>query len=430
VPYGVGGMNAADPALQAEADGWLATIFLSPEGNADPAPWYQRLLERAPVHLSASGSLVLARYDDCRSALRDNRLGKGEGGPQGLLAGDGEALEYRKAMFERRRGRAKSMLALDPPDHTRQRSLVSRAFTPRRVEAIRPRIAELTDELLDDLAEAGTADLMGALATPLPVTVISEMLGVPPADWPTIRRLVTDLVVSLEPSASTAELQASEAAATELFAYFTELVVQRRRRPADDLLTALIEAQDEHDRLSEGEVLAVANLLFAAGSETTTNLIGNGTAALLAHPEQFEALWGDETLVPSAVEEMLRYDSPVQLDGRSVLAPTTVAGVDLEPGQRVTTLLGAANRDPAHFDRPNEFDVRRYRPGSGAEPVMSFASGIHYCLGANLARVEGQEVFAALRRRFARVERAGEPVRRLRLTLRGFETLPVTVTPR
>jgi cytochrome P450 len=420
-----------DTTLRDEADGWLAQIFLTPEGSADPTPWYRLLLDRTPVHRSATGSLFLSRYDDCRAALRDNRLGKGEGGPQGMLAsGDTAALEYRRAMFERRRGRARSMLALDPPDHTRQRSLVSRAFTPRRMEALRPRIAELTEDLLDDLAEAGTADLMAQVAMPLPVTVISEMLGVPRAEWPTIRALVTDLVASLEPSATAPELAASEAAAEELFAYFTELVAERRRHPGDDLLTALIEARDEHDQLGEGEVLAVANLLFAAGSETTTNLIGNGMFALFAHPEQFAALWDDAALVPSAVEEMLRFDSPVQLDGRTVLEPAEVAGVELEPGQRVTTLLGAANRDPARFTDPDHFDVRRYLPGSGAEPVMSFASGIHYCLGANLARAEGQEVFAALRRRFVRIEPAGEAVRRHRLTLRGFETLPVSVSPR
>lgn len=416
-----------DDELRGRADEALFEIFASARGLADPNPFYRTLREEAPVHISGFGGVVLSRYDDCRELLRDNRFGKGDNSSNAAFgSGDPEALAYRQDM-EARRGdsRPESMLRLDPPDHTRQRGLVSRAFTPRRVEGLRDRVAELTEDRLDDLAEAGTGDLMTLVADPLPVSVISQMLGVPQTDWPEIRDLVTDLVLSLEPSANIEELKAAEAAATELWTYFADLVAVRRAEPQDDLLSALIAARDEHDQLSEGEILAVANLLFGAGAETTTNLIGNGINALFEHPEQMERLWADPSLVPTTVDEILRFDSPVQIDGRTCLEPAEAHGVRFEPGDRVLTLLGAANRDPDHFEEPERFDV-----GRNGEPVMSFASGIHYCLGANLARVEAQEVFAGLIRRFSSIEPAGERPYRQRLVLRGLETCPVTVTPR
>jgi cytochrome P450 len=302
---------------------------------------------------------------------------------------------------------------------------VIRAITPRRIEDLRSRIGELVDERLDQLAEAGTGDAVELLAEPLPVSVISEMLGVPQTDWPEIRSLVSDVVLALEPSADVGELRRAEAASDSLWRYFTELVAIRRADPRDDLLSGLIEARDQHDRLSEGEILAVANLLFAAGAETTTNLIGNGLNALFNHPDQLARLWADPSLLPTAVEEMLRYDSPVQIDGRTCLEPAELAGVAFEPGDRLLALLGAANRDPGHFTDPETFDI-----GRTGEPIMSFASGIHYCLGANLARVEGQEVFGGLIRRFSAIAPAGERPYRQRLVLRGLERCPITVTIR
>lgn len=413
------------PEIQAVGDGALINIFASAKGLEDPNPFYRQLREQAPVHLSGFGGVVFTRYTDCHTILRDNRFGNGVAGPDGAFGGSPETLAYRREMLRRRRDRPLSMLALDPPDHTRQRALVSRAFTPRRIEELRHRIAAMVDACLDDLAGAGTADAMALLAEPLPVSVISDMLGVPQTDWPDIRSLVSDLVLALEPSSNIEDLKRAEVASDALWRYFSELTDRRRRDPADDLLSALIEAHDEHDRLSEGEILAVANLLFAAGAETTTNLIGNGLNALFNHPDQLERLWADPTLVPTAVEEILRFDSPVQLDGRSCLQPAEVAGVRFEPGDRLLTLLGAANRDPDHFEEPERFDV-----GRRGEPIMSFASGIHYCLGANLARVEGQEVMAGLIRRFERIEPAGDRPYRRRLVLRGLETCPVTVRSR
>lgn len=414
------------PETQQKGDTALFEVFASATGLADPNPFYKILREESPVHISGFGGVVFTRYDDCRAILRDNRFGKGDNSSDASFgSGDGEALAYRQKMEEERSDEPQSMLRLDPPDHTRQRSLVSRAFTPRRIEGLRDRVAELVDQRLDDLAEAGTGDVMTLLADPLPVSVISEMLGVPESDWPEIRDLVTDLVQSLEPSATVEELKKTEVAATELWKYFSELVEIRRADPQDDLLTGLIMARDEEDKLSEGEILAVANLLFAAGAETTTNLIGNGINALFNHPDQLARLWAEPELVPLAVDEILRFDSPVQLDGRTCLEAAEFGGVRFSPGDRVLTLLGAANRDPAHFDNPEQFDV-----GRQGEPVMSFASGIHYCLGANLAKVEGQEVFAGLIRRFEKIEPAGDRPYRNRLVLRGLEHCPVTVTPR
>ncbi len=415
-----------DADQQRVGDEALFEVFASARGLADPNPFYRTLREQSPVHVSGFGGTVFSRYDDCRAILRDNRFGNGDAGPdQSFGSGPPEVLELRKEIEERRSDQPKSMLRLDPPDHTRQRSLVSRAFTPRRVENLRGRVAEMVDERLDVIADAGTCDAMELIAEPLPVSVISEMLGVPQDDWPAIRSLVTDVVLSLEPSATTDELMRAEKAGVGLWEYFAELVAIRRAEPQDDLLSGLIEARDEEDMLSEGEILAVANLLFAAGAETTTNLIGNGLNALFNNPAELDRLWSDPSLVPTAVDEILRYDSPVQLDGRVCLEDAEACGVQFMKGDRLLTLLGAANRDPDHFDDPERFDV-----GRQGEPVMSFASGIHYCLGANLSKVEGQEVFAGLIRRFDKIEPAGDRQFRRRLVLRGLEQCPITVTPR
>lgn len=424
--------GAVDPAAQQRGDHLFATIFFTPEGYADPIPSYRALHETAPVHVSAFGGAVLSRYEHCRGILRDGRFGNGDGrGPDNAFAPPDPALiEVRKEILRRNAEGATSMLGLDPPDHTRQRSLVSRAFTPRTVEKLRPRIAEQVDTYLDELAENGGGDLMAALAMPLPVSVISEMLGVPADDWPAIREPVTALVASLEPGATVEELRASIEARETLVDYFDHLIERRTSDPSDDLLSALIAARDDDDKLSHAEVLAVAILLFAAGAETTTNLIGNGMNALLNHPEQMARLWADETLIASAVEEVLRYDSPVQLDGRTCLEPAEFAGLSFDVGDRVITLLGGANHDPEHFDAPDDFDVTRYHESATAEPVMSFGSGIHYCLGANLARVEGQEALRGLMRRFATIEPAGDRPYRHRMVLRGLETCPISGTPR
>jgi len=409
------------------ADEAVANIFLTPEGLDDPSPYYRHLRETAPVHHSASGSIFLTRYDDCREALRDNRLGKSTQGESMLPAGDPEAQAVRKEQIRRavEMKRSASMLFLNPPHHTRQRSLVSRAFTPRRVEHLRASIRVLADRMVSDFVTAGGGDLLDEIAFPLPVAVIGTMVGVPESDWPQFRSLITTTAAGVEPAATADELRAAGTAGTEVREYFESLLRERQANPKDDLLSDLAQVEDAGDRLADGEIVAVAVLLFAAGFETTTNLIGNGMGALLRHPEQMAKLWDDPTLMPTAVDEVLRWDSPVQLDGRTALEPAEVAGETVPVGARVVTLLGAANRDPLKFSDPETFDITR-----DEGPAMSFASGIHYCLGANLSRAEGQEVFGALVEHCSVIELAGDLERRNRMTLRGYSRVPVTVTGR
>jgi cytochrome P450 len=406
----------------------LAALFFTDEGIDDPTPYYHHLRTVAPVHHSGTGAIFLTRYDDCRDLLRDNRWGKANRGSDSLIpSSDPEATAYRQALMERAVAEEPptSMLFLDPPRHTRQRGLVSRAFTPRRVEQLRERIRVLADGVVADFVDAGGGDLLEAIAFPLPVAVIGTMVGVPEADWPRFRSLITTSAAGIEPGATIDELRAAEGSNAEVWDYFADLVGERRARPQDDLLSDLISAEEAGDSLSEGEVIAVAMLLFAAGFETTTNLIGNGVGALLHHPHQMEELWADPALLPTAVEEILRWDSPVQLDVRNALGPAEVAGESVDTGARVVTLLGAANRDPAHFTDPDRFDVTR-----DEGPPMSFGSGIHYCLGANLARAEGQEVFGSLIGHCRSIELDGDLVRRNRVTLRGYRAVPVRVQAR
>jgi cytochrome P450 len=417
----------SDAVRSLTADEAVANIFLDQDARNNPAPFYHHLRNTAPVHRTAIGSVFLTRYDDCREALRDNRLGKAAGGPNLLPVGNSEVRDFRieQQRLAREQGVAVSMLFLNPPHHTRQRSLVSRAFTPRRVEQLRASIRELADEHVDHLVEAGECDLLDVVGFPFPVAVIGTMVGVPKVDWPPFRELITTSAGGIEPTATIEELKASAVASAEVRSYFADLLEQRRAHPADDLLSDLLQVEDAGDQLSDAEIIAVVGLLFAAGFETTTNLIGNGIGALLLHPDEQTRLWDDPSLVPTAVDEMLRWDSPVQLDARSVLEPTSIAGETLEVGERVVTLLGAANRDPSHFVDPDRFDVAR-----SEGPPMSFASGIHYCLGANLSRAEGQEVVASMIERCSTIELTGPLVQRNRLALRGYNEVPIRVTPR
>jgi cytochrome P450 len=321
---------------------------------------------------------------------------------------------------------------MNPPDHTRLRGLVSKAFTPRTVERLRPHIVELVDDLLDRIPTGEIVDVMEVLAYRLPVAVISRMLGVPSSDWPRFREVVGRATVLLEPVIADDEVAGAFEAQGELEEYFRDLVQVRRQQPGDDLLSELIKVEEGSDRLTELELISTAILLFGAGFETTTNLIGNGLLALLRHPEQLDRLRRDlvadrpETAhqAPAmrvAVEELLRYDSPVQFDGRHVFAAIDLGGVMVPAGGEIITALGAANRDPEHFSDPETLDLHR-----DEGPPMSFASGIHFCLGASLARAEGQVVFDRMLRRFPSIELATDsPVFRNRITLRGLTELPV-----
>ncbi|MDQ4091384.1 MAG: cytochrome P450 [Actinomycetota bacterium] len=402
--------------VSANADALLLELVATPEGRADPYPRYAALRERAPVHRSTFGLWTLTGYDDCQQLLRHPGVGKNFSAAMdsmGLTATDND-------IQDRFRNDRSNMLVTDPPDHTRLRGLATRAFTPRTVEALRPRIVALVDELLDGFGP-GEVEVMDALAFPLPVTVIGDMLGVPASDRAMLRPLVRSVTAILELAVSPEALAEAAEADAQLARYFADLVAERRADPRDDLLSKLIEAEDKGDQLTEHELISTAILLFAAGFETTTHLIGNGLLALLRHPEELARLRADRSLLPRAVEELLRYDSPVQLAARTTYEDLTLGGQEIGAGSLVVGMLGAANRDPARFHDPERFDV-----GRDEGPPMSFGGGIHFCLGAALARAEGQIVFDRLLDRFSTMELAGgPPAVRDSLTLRGLTDLRV-----
>jgi cytochrome P450 len=393
-----------------------------PDVVVDPYPHYRALREQAPVlrmEIPGLGVIwVLTRYDDSKAVLASHDFGKGPRDAPSRLGYRNEELE---ALVQDDDGRGTPMLFLDPPDHTRIRGLVSRAFTPRRVEALRVRIRELVDGILDRI-EPGEVELLDVLGFPLPVAVIGELVGVPTEDHARFRSLVRTGAASLELNADIEVLKAANAALTEMTAYFEDLVEERRRAPREDLLSALIAVEEGGDTIGRAELIANVILLFAAGFETTTNLIGNGTVALCCHPDQLARVRADRALIPSAVEEILRYDSPVQLDGRQALVDAKLPdGSAVPAGDTVLTLLGAANRDPDRFTDPERFDVGRID-----NAPLSFAWGIHHCLGAGLARVEGQCVLAGLLDRFTTIELLDDPpCWRRSLTLRGLDRLRV-----
>ncbi len=388
-----------------------------PEFNANPYPFYHRLREKDPVHQSPMGFWVLTRYDDVVMVLRDPRFGR---------KGFDELLEARFGAEPGRPGFATSMLFRDPPDHTRLRTLVSKAFTPRVIEGMRPHIQQIVDALLDEVEDAKVMDVIADLAYPLPVTVICEMLGVPAGNRDTFRQWSLDIARSLDAIMLPTDPEVvtrGNAARRELDNYFRGLIAERRRRPQADLLTALIAAEEQGDKLSEGELLATCILLLIAGHETTVNLIGNGLLALLRHPDQLRRLRDDPALIQTAVEELLRYDGPVQRSGRIPNTDVEIGGKTIPKGSLVSALIGAANRDPAQFPDPDRLDVAR-----SDNRHIAFGWGIHFCLGAPLARVEGQIAINTLLRRKPALTLATEtPEWRESSALRGLKALPVSL---
>lgn len=400
-------------------DAPLAFDPTDPAFVADPYPRYAEIRESEVVHVGLEGTPVLTRHADVVAVLRDTRFSSDPSHrPEGRRPFGGVTMPVQP-------GSLPVMLFKDPPDHTRLRRLANAAFTPRAVEALRPRIREIVEGLCDRAADAGRMEVMAELAFPLPVTVICEMLGVPVVDHERFRRWSTDATRVLDPVEDPGTMQRAFAAVLELIAYFTELIAERRSRPGDDLLSALIAAEEAGDRLSAPELMAMVLLLFLAGHETTTNLIGNGILALARHPDQWRRLREDPGLVPGAVEELLRFDPPVQVTARTATCDTEVNGIGIRAGELVVCALAAANRDPRVFPDPDTLRIDRRE----ARQHLSFGNGIHYCLGAPLARVEAQEVFGALVRRFGSVELdTDEPRYREHFVLRGLAELPVTLT--
>lgn len=317
-----------------------------------------------------------------------------------------------------------SILNIDPPDHTRLRKLVSSVFTPRRVADLRPLIERIVDGHLDAVAERGEMDLIADLAFPLPFTVISEMLGIPESDRDQVRDWSHTLVRILDFTIGPEELVQCLLAGEAMREHLSEVIAWKRRNPADDLLTALLRAEDDGDVLTDTELLDQVTVLFIAGHETTVNLIGNGTWALLRNRSQLELLRDDPSVEATAIDELLRYDSPVQMSRRIALESVEIGGHIVDPGTFVLTCLGSANRDPEVFgDDADVLDLRR----TDAARHLSFGSGTHHCLGASLARLEGTVAISRLVRRFGALEAIGEPVWNGRLVLRGMDRLDLAL---
>jgi cytochrome P450 len=373
-------------------------------GRDDPYPRYAQLREMAPLLRAPDDALVTMRYADCATVVRDGRLGHM---PADMLAFAGlpDWAEH-PALVQL----FTSILAINPPDHTRLRRLVSSTFTARRVQELRPAIEATVAELLDGLETA--ADFITAFAFPLPVSVIGELLGVPAADRAQFQTLIRDWSQVLEVMTPEVLAVADPAAAT-VRDYLAGLAAERRVTPRDDLISAMVAAEEDGDRLSEDELLTMAGLLFAAGFETTTNLLANGLVALTT--AGVRAI-GDPA---AAVEELLRYDSPVQIVSRVAYEDVELGGVTVGAGERVVAYLGAGNRDPRRFAEPDRLDLSR-----SPNAPLSFGGGIHFCLGAPLARLEAQVAFPALLERFPGITVTAAE-RRNSLTLRGFTTLRV-----
>lgn len=380
---------------------WVSQDFLR-----DPYSQYKALRESDPIHFNeARGGWMLTRYNDMVPVLRnDEDFSADRAGPE--IQGEVP----------------KSMLGSDPPDHTRLRTLVNKAFTPRSIRQLSGRIQELVDGLLDDVADRGEMEAITDFAYPLPITVIAEMLGVPAQDRDFFRDASQKIAVALGPIEDMQVALRALEGRNQLVEYFNELIPKRKADPRDDLLTALLAVEDDGDVLSHGELLAMLLLLLVAGHETTVNLIGNGLLALLRHPDQFERLRTEEGIGRHAIEELLRYDSPVQMTGRIAKRDVVIGGQPVKAGQFVSTIVASANRDPEAFEDPDTLNLTR-------EPCnhLSFSAGIHFCLGAQLARLEGQIALTTAVRRFPQMQLASEDLTwRPAPILRGLEALPVT----
>ncbi len=365
--------------------------FDSPDFLADPYPLYHRLRAADPVHRSPWGDWYLTRYADVAIALSDPRFCRESPGSPNPLSGEQREPTAVDRMM------TKWMIYRDPPAHTRLRELVNSAFTPQVAEELRPRIESIVGDLLDDVQDAGSMEIVADLAYPLPVIVISEMLGVPADDRNLLKEWSRGLTKALD-TGKPEDVARAMPASLELTAYFRELVTEKRKRPKDDLISSLIAAEAEGDKLSEEELLANCVLLLLTGHETTKNLIGNGLLALLRNPRQLQKLKDDSGLIKTAVEEFLRYDSPVQKICRWTTEDIKIGDKTIPKGHLVVSLLGAANRDPEQFPDPDRLDITRRH---GAH--VAFGRGIHTCLGAPLARIEGPIAIDAVLRRMPRL---------------------------
>lgn len=390
----------------------------APEHRADPHPIYHQLRAETPVRFfEDTDSFLCTRWEDCNAVLGDASFSSNPAKARRMVPEDSTSLRDQLAATDD----VSTLLFIDPPDHTRIRRVFHRLFTPRAVERLRHHAETIVDQRLDQLLGAGSFDMVHDFGFHLPVTIISELVGVPEADREMLGPWSAEASRSLDGDLLTAEeLDVCMMAFMQLLNYFNALIDERAAHRGDDLLSHLLTLRDEGAVLSDEELRANIILLFVAGHETTTNLIGNGVWALLKHRDQWDRLVADPSLAPSTVEEVLRFDGPVHLTGRIATADVEVGGVAVQPGQSVTTLLAAANRDPAVFPDPDRFDV-----GRTDNHHLTFSHGAHYCLGASLARLEGQVALEALARRAPNLQAVEPPHYREHFILRGLEALHV-----
>jgi cytochrome P450 len=426
----MGDQETAGKAHNNEADALLAALA-SAEAVRDPYPLYARLRALAPAYQAASGAIFVTRYENCAAIIRDPAF-------------RAQSPEWSDRVMPGWRDRparvatCETMQFRDPPDHTRLRRLVSASLTPHQVSNMREDVGRLSGRVLNLIAEGGsggsTVDLCEVLASSLPVSVIGTLVGVPAADWIPLQASMSALLEMAELSAGPDQLAAADQASAALGEYFANLIAERKRAPRDDLASTLLAAMQgtvrpvadapgggssEHAALTEDELLHTLRFVFMAGVDTVLDLLTNGTAALLAHPEQADALRRDPRLQTGTVDEVLRYDAPVQFVSRVASADTTIGGVPVRRDGLMIAMVGAANRDPARFPAADSFDISRTDT-----TVLSFGGGIHYCLGAPLARLEAGTFFPALLERFPALRLAGRP-RRRGLVHRGFSYLPI-----
>ncbi|MGH7898612.1 MAG: cytochrome P450 [Candidatus Binatia bacterium] len=408
------------PALLPEAESIAFALFRTTEGRSNPYPLYHRLRELAPVHRSETArAWLLTRYEDCKAALRDPRFEKRWD----------EALDARSSHWRERPAlvwAGKTLLNLDAPIHTRLRRYVFRWFTRGSVERLRPTVETLTDRLLDDLADGAGGDLMERLAFRLPIAVIGELLGVPNEDLAPFRERTSALTSALEVGATRDQLDAADVAASECIAYFDALIAAKRAHPGGDLISRLVQDGREGDGLTDDEINSLATLLFFAGFETTTNMIGNGVLALFDHPDQLALLRSQPELIANFPTELLRHSGTVQLVNRFTTENVTFGDTVIPAGEAVFPLLGAANRDPARYPDPDRVDITR----TNIHP-LAFGGGVHHCLGAALAEMEIEIVFRKLIERFDLTDLAAvRPPHRDRLSLRAPSEVPIRLDVR
>jgi cytochrome P450 len=387
---------------------------------ADPYPAFAAARAQAPVQWSAEMGIWLAfTHAESNAVLRDRRLGRIWSDKEPAQRFESFNLIHRNAILE-----------MEPPTHTRLRRLISAAFARGHVERLRPWVQELADSLVDGLVERSAGhtpvDVLSGMAEELPVAVIAELLGVPAADRPLLRPWSNAIVKMYEYGRTTETEDGAERAAAEFVAYLRELAAERRLAPGEDLLSHLVTVRDsDGDKLTEDELVTTCILLLNAGHEATVNVSGNGLLALLENPDQLQRLRDDPALLPTAIEELMRYDSPLQLFERTATEDVAIGGITVERGQKIAALLGAGNRDPQVFTDPDTLDV-----GRTDNPHITFGAGVHFCIGAPLARVELQASFGALLGRTSSLELGAPAVRRPEFVIRGLADLPVVLTGR